>query len=125
MGCGPAHQQKSIAANLKKNKGKVIFSQLYGPEWSRLYVFAPYSDEQQISKVIKHQFDKGVSSIASSDASCLLVLTADNGIVAVIEYKRSLGDFSKLYRSNGYSREEAVFVLESDEGWPVFKFYEN
>lgn len=78
-------------------------------EWDRLYIFPPYTP----SETIKEEVGSAVSfPNASSESHCLLVFLSGQEIVSAFELERQPVDFAELFQEGGYSRSEAVFVID-------------
>jgi hypothetical protein len=75
-------------------------------DWDRVYIFQPYIPESVIRE------DTGTDikfPHSASEGHCLLVFTKQGQAPKAIEVQRSRADFSRLYRKQGYSRDDATF----------------
>jgi hypothetical protein len=81
-------------------------------DWDRVYIFHPYIPES----VIREDTGTDVKFPHSgSEGHCLLVFTKQGLAPKSFEVQRNRADFSRLYRKQGYSRDEAIFNVIVDK----------
>jgi hypothetical protein len=90
-------------------------------EWDRVYIFAPYTAIDTINEYIGSAWaTEHKTSIYENDGICLLVFTAAGEVTGYVEYPRGGGDFANLARPEGYSRQEAVFMVDRQTSNPTW-----
>lgn len=85
-------------------------------KWNKFYIFTPYFSNADIENILGEKL-KFNSSIRFSDDINLLVFLNKGKIINAIDYPRVNGDFSPVYKENGYSPEEAIFKIILDSNW--------
>lgn len=123
---GSSATSLAITEAVQRGEARLDISALSPGEWDRLFVFAPYTDEEEVMRELGFQWgDFRRSSIQSSDRVSLLVFTEGVRVVEWFDHPRSMGDFSGLWRPGGYSRQESVFSVEyaGEEMWPVVSLF--
>ena len=79
-------------------------------DWDRLYVFAPYTTNQQVSEEIGFKWMGLASEDERNEDLCFLIFVKQNKVIQFFKYQRLYGDFSQAYQRGGYSSQEAVFT---------------
>lgn len=78
--------------------------------WDRVHVFAPYTPDN----VIAEETRTGVAfPHRDSEGHCLLVFRFQGNPIVTFEVERKSADFAEVFRQGGYTREEAVFAVET------------
>ncbi|MDD5697305.1 MAG: hypothetical protein PHH77_01695 [Victivallaceae bacterium] len=110
-----------IEVNLQKhNRELVNLGEAYPERWDKFYVFEPYTPKEKIERTLGCDFS-GNSRISRSESISLLIFVKDGKVVSWTDYPRHRGDFSKLYRSEGYLRKKAIFkVADKSAKWLTF-----
>ena len=112
----------AIANNFELNSRKKIdLAIAIEDQWDKVYIFGPYTTEEKIDNTLGFNWDSySRSSIGHNEGISLLIFTKNKQIIKYIEHPRNQGDFSNLYRKEGYKRSEATFVLDPErkENWP-------
>lgn len=110
-GSGRSEISKELESQIKSNKWESIdLSRVGGPDWDRVCIFGPYSDNTRAERVLGFKWDlEKKTSIFSSDGVNVLAFVKDNDIIAYIEHPRNLGDFAEL-SGRCFSRSNAVLV---------------
>jgi hypothetical protein len=89
--------------------------------WDRLYFFPPYSTDEEIKAALGTAWPvMGHSRVHMLEGFTLVVFVLDGNVVRAHDHERTKGDFSELYRREGYARSEAKFTVlpEGSEKWP-------
>ncbi|MCX8494300.1 MAG: hypothetical protein ORN23_08745 [Chthoniobacterales bacterium] len=116
VGCSrPAEPDGLVLSTLNDDirAEKTISLQAYTTfNWDRVYIFQPYIPESVIRE------DTGTDikfPHSDSEGHCLLLFTRQGQAPKAIEVQRIRADFSRLYRKEGYSRDEAIFNVIVDK----------
>jgi hypothetical protein len=117
---GDSQLSAGIAARFLQGDGTALSMADLAPfEWERLYVFAPYSMPEQIDRELGFACPPSRrADIEHRDDVSLLLFVSGQRVTRHLAHKRGKGDFAVLHRVGGYSRAEAVFVVDSSRGWP-------
>lgn len=76
-----------------QSKDEIDLLQLTEFEWDRAFLFAPYTNQEQINKTLGFSFEDK-SQIAISDDIYLLVFTVQNRVSAYAEVDRQQADYT-------------------------------
>jgi len=96
---------KDLRSSIKHNRGGTIqLSLITKFQWDRMHIFPPYGTVLD-PEGRKQDIDEG---------HCALQFTKNNKIVFTLLFKRIYGDFSELYRDEGYTPEESKFAVEGE-----------
>jgi len=93
-------------------------------EWERVHVFAPYTPVEEVKRMTGFDLHRSENDQFLEEGIALLVFSSGGVAVSHVELPRKYGDFSGLTNDQGYTREEAVFIVGLiDQGygqkWPV------
>lgn len=119
-GYGSDEIGRALESQLERhNRERVDLSTLGGPEWDRVCIFGPYSDNSTAERALGFRWDlERKTSVHSSDRVNVLAFVKGTEVVAFVEHPRNLGDFAEL-SGTCLARKDAV--LERDtrrgEGW--------
>jgi len=117
---GDAQVAARIAAEVRRGDGTVLRMQdLATFEWTRLYVFPPYSMPEEIDRALGFSWPEGrLVHMESRNDATLLVFVKGGEVQRHVAHKRGQGDFAELGQPGGYSRADAVFRVRFEDGWP-------
>jgi len=117
---GDARLGARIAAEVQRGDGTELRMQdLASFEWTRLYIFRPYSMPEEIERELVFTWPEGrLVHMESRDDATLLVFVKGNEVQRHLAHKRGQGDFAELGQPGGYSRADAVFRVHLEDGWP-------
>ncbi len=109
---------------VERGSGSVVAVAEAAPfEWERLHVFPPYTPAEQADAELGVRCEAArVSGIFERDDITLLVFVSGKRVVRYVAHPRVQGDFAELHRQGGYSRAEAVFVVNSRSGMPKLEW---
>jgi hypothetical protein len=116
-------ETEPIAGHFSANEqAPLVLADVYGQlKWDRVYIFAPYTSIDTINQTLGYAWaTERKTSIYQNDGISLLVFTAAGKVVGYVEYPRGKGDFAALAKQEGYSPEEAVFMVDrstSNQSW--------
>jgi hypothetical protein len=116
--------QQRIVDAVSDGDGTVIrMSDLAEFEWDRFHVFTPYTSYAEIDRRLGfHWADAKSTGIHQLDSFNLLVFTQNSEVTGYVELPRNHGDFFRIKREEGFSRETATFVVRLEtigEPWLV------
>ena len=124
-----ADVEQAIAAQVTRGAGTVLDMRTAAPfEWSRLYVFPPYTQPEEITEALGFSWSGARrSGIESSDAINLLVFVNGGRVVESVELPRGSGDFYKAGRAQGFAADSALFQVRQEgllmSGAPCWVLY--
>jgi hypothetical protein len=115
---GDAQVSAAIAGRFRQGQGTTLtMSELAPFEWSRLYVFPPYTTPEQIDRELGFACASWQrADIEHRDDVYLLIFVDGPRVTRHVAHNRAKGDFAGLHRVGGYTRAEAVFVVDSSKG---------
>lgn len=97
-----------------KTRTTMRISELTQFQWQKLYIFGPYTSNEEIAKTLGFEWSEVSSTNIDYDESInLLIFVADTKVVHSLELPRSCGDFQ---RNVSYTPEEANFIIIKEEG---------
>jgi len=117
--CGGWAGQSKISSEIERqisqtNGQTINLSEVGGPEWERVCIFGPYSNNAMARKVLGFAWDmEANTSIALSDGINILVFVKGSSVVAYTEHSRRLGDFWRL-SGRCFNRDRAMLVKSED-----------
>jgi hypothetical protein len=89
--------------------------------WDRMYVFGCYSSRASVEGALGFSWpDFNKTTIESSDSVVLVVFVKNGKVISWYEQPRKIG-LSHLANDKGYSRSEALFIVDRSSGWVEFK----
>jgi len=117
---GDPELSSAIAARFRQGDGAMLSMAELAPfGWERLYIFPPYAMPEQIDRELGFACQSWQrADIERRDDVSLLLFVTGQRITRHLAHNRGKGDFAVLHRVGGYSRSEAVFVVDSTKGWP-------
>ncbi len=98
--------------------------------WDRVHVFSPYIGAEKINEDLGYAWQPA-ESIASNavDSIFWLVFTKNRKVVFYADHPRQLGDFSGIYKQDGYGQSEAIFrfvksqrMTDDGRAWPFLEW---
>jgi hypothetical protein len=82
-------------------------------KWDKVYIFPPYTGLETIDNDLGFVWPQARSIRTDyRDDINLIVFTDNKQVVAYVEHPRSLGDLDGNYKREGYSPDEAIFIVE-------------
>jgi hypothetical protein len=82
-------------------------------KWDIVYIFPPYTGLETIDNDLGFVWPQARSIRTDyRDDINLIVFTDNKQVVAYVEHPRSLGDLDGNYKREGYSPDEAIFIVE-------------
>jgi hypothetical protein len=104
----------SVARKRGNNKEVTVkLKDLTDFKWDRVYIFPPYTRLETIDNDLGFVWPQARSiRIDYRDDINLIVFTDNKQAVAYVEHPRSLGDLDGNYKREGYSPDEAIFIVE-------------
>jgi len=100
-GTPPDGQQLSaaIASEVRRGPGTVIdLRALSAFQWSRLFVFGPYSTKADAERVLGFRWPYEWSEVEFYDDRAFLVFTDSGRVVAAFDQENDRGNFMSLFR---------------------------
>lgn len=113
----PKNLDQDLISMVEKKKGsneKISFKvrSLTNFEWEKMYVFAPYTPTAEINRALGFNWeDASGTGIDRRDDITLLVFANGGKVVDRVLYPRGRGDFSAIKKDNGFTPDEANFVV--------------
>jgi len=96
----------SLRKAIQNKRGGILAIQEITPfKWDRLDIYTPYT---------RYRDEKG-KIIDIDEGHCLLVFSSSGVPVASLKFKRYYGDFSGLYREDGYNPLSARFRVPDQD----------
>jgi hypothetical protein len=100
-----------IAAEVERGERATVDLAALAPfEWTRLYVFPPYTTEETAENALGFPWPYAWSAVEHDDTRTFLVLVNGEEVVAAFDHSRGHGDFAGLSRTS-YSPDSARFVV--------------
>ena len=105
-----------IAEHIKHGKGTVVsLTKATDFKWDKVYVCGPYMPPAEIDKILGLKFSYGhESAIQSTDYYALIVFLYNGVVVHHFDHPAWHGNMSNLEKQDGYSPDEAIFILDND-----------
>lgn len=105
-----------IAQHIKRGKGTVVdLRKATDFKWDKVYIFGPYMPPAEIDKILGLKFHYGYESAIQNTDYYALILFLHNGVVMHhFDHPAWHGNMCNLEKKDGYSPDEAIFVLDSD-----------
>ncbi len=106
----------------ERNASHLSFSGITHFEWDRVFLFPPYTTEDEILRCLQVSWPAVSATTVSSNDSITLIVFAHKGSVACwLEHPRNQGDLNSDLQCGGLSKADAVFEKVTDEhGWVRF-----
>jgi hypothetical protein len=110
--------KKRLADSVARKQGNneevtIKLKDLTDFKWDRVYIFPPYTGLETIDNDLGFVWPRARSvRIDYRDDINLIVFTDNKQVLAYVEHPRSLGDFDGNYKREGYSPDEAIFMVE-------------
>lgn len=117
--CGDWAGQSKINSEIERqisqtNGQTVNLSEVGGPEWERVCIFGPYSNNTMARKALGFAWDlEANTSISLSDSINVFVFVKGSSVVAYTEHSRRLGDFWRL-SGHCFNRDRSILVKSED-----------
>lgn len=93
------------------NNGMVDLRQTGKGEWTKICVFAPYSDDQDAKRILGFEWDlEQQTTIDTDDSVSLLVYVRGQYVVGNAQLKRTQYDFAHLH-GQCFKRADTLFKL--------------
>jgi hypothetical protein len=93
--------------------GTVNMAELADFAWDELYIFGPYTSQDEIAVALGRPWSD--TSISHRDDITLLLFVRRGQPYAYLNYSRMAGDFVPVARLTPYTREEAVFSTRLED----------
>jgi hypothetical protein len=110
--------KKRLADSVARKRGSkeevtIKLKDLTDFKWDRVYIFPPYTALETIDSDLSFVWPRARSvHIDDRDDINLIIFTDNRQVVAHVEHPRSLGDLDGSYKREGYSPDEAIFMVE-------------
>jgi hypothetical protein len=110
--------KRRLADSVARKRGKneevtVKLKDLTDFKWDRVYIFPPYTGLETIDNDLGFVWPQARSIRTDfRDDINLIVFTDNKQVIAYVEYPRSLGNLDGNYKREGYSPDEAIFIVE-------------
>jgi hypothetical protein len=112
--CADSGLRDRISATVEMGAGaKLVMADLTEFAWQRLYVFTPYTTQEQINRSLGFDWPDP-EGIELNDTVALLVFVNDGEVVSYVAQPLDKGDFSGLGDGSPWTPESAVFVVADD-----------
>lgn len=101
-----------IAEQIRREPGRIVDLATLAPfQWSRVYIFEPYTSQRRAERELGFQWTYRWGAIETLDDRALLVFIDSNRVAGAIEHTIDRGDFTIAGRPGGFPRDSARFVL--------------
>ncbi|RJQ48739.1 MAG: hypothetical protein C4528_01845 [Gammaproteobacteria bacterium] len=109
---GQSRISSEIERQISQTNGQTInLSEVGGPEWERVCIFGPYSNNVMARKALGFAWDlEANTSIALSDSINVFVFVKGGSVVAYTEHSRRHGDFWML-SGRCFNRDRAILSI--------------
>jgi len=110
--------KKRLADSVARKRGNkeevmVKLKDLTDFKWDKVYIFPPYTGLGTIDNDLGFVWPRARTvHIDYRDDINLIIFTDNRQVVAYVEHPRSLGDLDGSYKREGYSQDEAIFMVE-------------
>jgi hypothetical protein len=111
----------------ERSESHLTFSGITRFEWGRVFVFPPYTTEDEIHRCLQVSWPAvSATTVSSNDSITLIVFVHKGSVACWLEHPRGQGDFSSDLQCGGLSKADAVFEKATDEhGWVNFVKIKN